>query len=49
MPGEQEVRTIREAVGVFDNPVMLQEAIDDLLSSGFECRAQPARRRKSRG
>jgi hypothetical protein len=36
MPGEQEARTIREAVGVFDNPEMLQEAIDDLLSSGFD-------------
>lgn len=32
-------RTIREAVGVFDNPDTLQEAIDELMSSGFD-RAQ---------
>ena len=36
MPAEQEVRTIREAVGVFDSPDKLQEAIDDLMSSGFD-------------
>jgi len=28
--------TIREAVGVFHDPDMLQEAIDELLSSGFD-------------
>jgi len=35
MPAEQSARTIREAVGVFDDPEILEEAIDDLLSSGF--------------
>jgi len=35
MPAEPEARTIREAVGVFDSLETLQEAIDDLLSSGF--------------
>ena len=35
MPVEQEVRTIREAVGVFHRPEDLQDAIDELLSSGF--------------
>lgn len=35
MPPEQEVDTVREAVGVFDDPQTLQEAIDELLSSGF--------------
>lgn len=35
MPAEPEARTIREAVGAFDRPETLQEAIDDLLSSGF--------------
>jgi hypothetical protein len=33
---EQEVRTIREAVGVFDTPEKLQASIDDLMSSGFD-------------
>jgi hypothetical protein len=33
---DQEARTIREAVGVFDKPETLQEAIDDLMSSGFD-------------
>ena len=36
MPDAQEVRTVREAVGVFDSPEKLQEAIDDLMSSGFD-------------
>jgi hypothetical protein len=36
MPAEQEERTIREAVGVFDSPDKLQAAIDDLMSSGFD-------------
>jgi hypothetical protein len=36
VPAEQEQRTIREAVGVFDSPDKLQEAIDDLMSSGFD-------------
>jgi hypothetical protein len=36
MPAEQEALTIREAVGVFDSPDKLQEAIDDLMSSGFD-------------
>jgi len=31
-----ETRTIREAVGVFDDADSLQAAIDDLLSSGFD-------------
>jgi hypothetical protein len=35
MPTEQEVRTVREAVGVFTRPEDLQYAIDELLSSGF--------------
>ena len=35
MPAEQEANVIREAVGVFDSANTLQEAIDDLLSSGF--------------
>jgi hypothetical protein len=32
---EQEARTVREAVGIFNRPVDLQDAIDELLSSGF--------------
>jgi hypothetical protein len=36
MPPEEEARTVREAVGVFDNPDTLQEAIDELMSSGFD-------------
>ena len=36
MLAEQEMQTLREAVGVFDNPESLQEAIDDLMSSGFD-------------
>jgi hypothetical protein len=35
MPVEQEARTVREAVGVFNRPEDLQDAIDELLSSGF--------------
>jgi hypothetical protein len=33
---EEEVRTVREAVGVFNRPEELQSAIDELLSSGFD-------------
>jgi hypothetical protein len=36
MPGARETRTVREAVGVFDTPETLQDAIDDLMSSGFD-------------
>lgn len=35
MPGEQEVRTVREAVGIFHQADDLQNAIDELLTSGF--------------
>lgn len=35
MPIDQEP-PIREAVGIFDNAETLQDAIDDLLSSGFD-------------
>jgi len=35
MPSRQEIRTVREAVGVFDSAETLQDAIDELLSSGF--------------
>lgn len=35
MPSEQEVATIREAIGVFSRSDDLQDAIDELLSSGF--------------
>src|SRR6478609_935761 len=35
MPPEEGVRKAREAVGVFSSPETLQEAIDELLSSGF--------------
>ena len=35
MPVEQEARTVREAVGVFNRAEELQHAIDELLSSGF--------------
>jgi hypothetical protein len=31
-----EADSVREAVGLFDNPTTLQEAIDELLSSGFD-------------
>jgi hypothetical protein len=33
---EQQARTVREAVGVFNRPEDLQDAIDELLSSGFD-------------
>ena len=33
---EQEARTVREAVGVFNRSEDLQGAIDELLSSGFD-------------
>jgi hypothetical protein len=36
MSSEQDWQTVREAVGAFDNPETLQEAIDDLMSSGFD-------------
>lgn len=35
MPVEQETHIVREAVGVFSRPEDLQDAIDELLSSGF--------------
>ena len=35
MPVKEGVRTTREAVGVFSSPETLQDAIDELLSSGF--------------
>jgi hypothetical protein len=31
-----EAESVREAVGLFDSPSTMQEAIDDLLSSGFD-------------
>ena len=33
---EQEARTVREAVGVFNRSEDLQDAIDELLSSGLD-------------
>jgi hypothetical protein len=36
MPIEQEIRTVREAVGVFAHHEDLQNAIDELLSTGFD-------------
>jgi hypothetical protein len=33
---EQEARTVREVVGVFNRSADLQDAIDELLSSGFD-------------
>jgi hypothetical protein len=36
MPPENEATTVREAVGVFATPETLQEAIDELMSSGFD-------------
>jgi hypothetical protein len=33
---EAEASTVREAVGVFASPETLQEAIDELMSSGFD-------------
>ena len=35
MPVQEGVRTVREAVGIFSSPEALQDAIDELLSSGF--------------
>lgn len=35
MPADQKAEAVREAVGVFHDPETLQEAIDELLSSGF--------------
>jgi len=35
MPIEIQGSTVREAVGIFGNPEALQDAIDELLSSGF--------------
>lgn len=35
MPDNQEPSMVREAVGVFNRPEDLQDAIDELLSSGF--------------
>ncbi|MEX0842671.1 MAG: hypothetical protein WD039_10355 [Xanthobacteraceae bacterium] len=36
MPPEEEASTVREAVGVFASPETLQEAMDELMSSGFD-------------
>ena len=36
MPQKQETEAIREAVGFFQTADALQEAIDDLMSSGFD-------------
>lgn len=36
MPAEQESPALREAVAVFDTADTLQEAVDDLMSSGFD-------------
>ena len=36
MPADSKPQTIREAVGVFESPTPLTEAIDELLSSGFD-------------
>ena len=36
MPPSQETSTVREAVGVFADAQKLQEAIDELMSSGFD-------------
>lgn len=36
MPSKQEIDAVREAVGVFKTAGTLQEAIDDLMSSGFD-------------
>src|SRR5690349_13518639 len=35
MPVDENIQTVREAVGVFNSPDDLQDAIDELLSSGF--------------
>jgi len=36
MSTETRGATVREAVGVFDSPARMEEAIDELLSSGFD-------------
>lgn len=36
MPPEEKANTVREAVGVFSTPETLQEAIDELMGSGFD-------------
>lgn len=36
MPSNQETSTVREAVGVFADSQKLQEAIDELMASGFD-------------
>jgi hypothetical protein len=36
MTVQSEARTVREAVGVFEQAAQLQDAIDELLSSGFD-------------
>jgi len=36
MPPEEEANTVREAVAVFASPETMQEAIDELMSSGFD-------------
>jgi hypothetical protein len=36
MPEERDARAVREVVGVFNEPEALQEAIDELMSSGFD-------------
>jgi hypothetical protein len=36
MPEEEKANTVREAVGAFSTPEALQEAIDELMSSGFD-------------
>jgi hypothetical protein len=36
MPSDQGAGAVREAVGVFESPETLQEAIDELMSSGFD-------------
>lgn len=36
MPVDYDTSPVREAVGVFENSDMLQDAIDELLSSGFD-------------
>ncbi|MEZ5890775.1 MAG: hypothetical protein R3D52_11395 [Xanthobacteraceae bacterium] len=36
MPPEEKANTVREAVGAFSTPETLQEAIDELMSSGFD-------------
>jgi hypothetical protein len=36
MTPDEEARTVREVVGVFASPETLQEAIDELMSSGFD-------------